>query len=162
MRNHLIDPESSPSRPQGYQEDAYDDGLRHSGEDPWYSGSGRESPMANSSANYSYAAYSEPSPLQSSLPLPSDEDYDNEPPLLEELGIRFDHIWTKTQAVIHPTKVLVKNCKIFLRFLIFIISPNFPLANRRAHFGRRRLSRTVGFLSDDGISPFTIRKSTLR
>jgi hypothetical protein len=27
-----------------------------------------------------------------------DEDYDNEPPLLEELGIRFDHIWAKTQV----------------------------------------------------------------
>lgn len=33
-----------------------------------------------------------------------DDDYDNEPPLLEELGIRVDHIWSKTQAVIHPTK----------------------------------------------------------
>lgn len=33
------------------------------------------------------------------------EDYSNEPPLLEELGIRFDHILTKTQAVIIPTKV---------------------------------------------------------
>jgi hypothetical protein len=33
------------------------------------------------------------------------EDYSNEPPLLEELGVRFDHIFTKTQAVIIPTKV---------------------------------------------------------
>jgi hypothetical protein len=33
-------------------------------------------------------------------------DYDNEPPLLEELGIRFDHIWSKTQAVVNPTKKL--------------------------------------------------------
>jgi hypothetical protein len=33
-----------------------------------------------------------------------EEDYDNEPPLLEELGVRFDHIWAKTQAVIHPFK----------------------------------------------------------
>jgi hypothetical protein len=33
------------------------------------------------------------------------EDYSNEPPLLEELGIRFDHIFTKTQAVMIPTKV---------------------------------------------------------
>ena len=35
------------------------------------------------------------------------EDYSNEPPLLEELGIRFDHIFTKTQAVIMPTKVSI-------------------------------------------------------
>lgn len=33
-----------------------------------------------------------------------DEDYDNEPPLLEELGINFEHIWSKTLAVILPTK----------------------------------------------------------
>jgi hypothetical protein len=33
------------------------------------------------------------------------EDYDNEPPLLEELGIRFDHIWSKTQAVVNLKKV---------------------------------------------------------
>ena len=32
------------------------------------------------------------------------DDFDNEPPLLEELGIRFDHILAKTQAVIHPRK----------------------------------------------------------
>jgi hypothetical protein len=38
---------------------------------------------------------------------PLDEyDFDNEPPLLEELGIRFDHIWTKTQAVVNPTQRL--------------------------------------------------------
>lgn len=33
------------------------------------------------------------------------DDYSNEPPLLEELGIRFDHIFLKTQAVMIPTKV---------------------------------------------------------
>lgn len=31
-----------------------------------------------------------------------DEDYENEPPLLEELGIRFDHIWAKTQVNTEP------------------------------------------------------------
>lgn len=34
------------------------------------------------------------------------EDYDSEPPLLEELGIRFDHIMNKTQAVMYPNKVI--------------------------------------------------------
>jgi hypothetical protein len=33
------------------------------------------------------------------------DDFENEPPLLEELGVRVDHIWSKTQAVIHPFKV---------------------------------------------------------
>lgn len=35
-----------------------------------------------------------------------DENYDNEPPLLEELGVNFEHIWKKTQAVMYPTKVI--------------------------------------------------------
>lgn len=34
-----------------------------------------------------------------------DDDY-VEPPLLEELGINFQHIWTKTVAVMIPTKKL--------------------------------------------------------
>ncbi|CAM9635032.1 unnamed protein product [Choristocarpus tenellus] len=32
------------------------------------------------------------------------EDYENEPPLMEELEINFEHIWSKTMAVILPTK----------------------------------------------------------
>lgn len=39
--------------------------------------------------------------------LQAEVDYDSEPPLLEELGINFDHIWAKTQAVLIPTKVLL-------------------------------------------------------
>lgn len=33
-------------------------------------------------------------------------DYDNEPPILEELGINFDHIKRKTISVLHPLKKL--------------------------------------------------------
>jgi hypothetical protein len=33
-----------------------------------------------------------------------DEDYSNEPPLLEELGIHFDHIWLRTLSVLFPNK----------------------------------------------------------
>ena len=35
-----------------------------------------------------------------------DDDYDSEPPLIEELGINFDHIYLKTQAVIYPNRTL--------------------------------------------------------
>uniref|UniRef100_A0A0N5AWC3 Protein YIPF n=1 Tax=Syphacia muris TaxID=451379 RepID=A0A0N5AWC3_9BILA len=35
------------------------------------------------------------------------EDYDNEPPLLEELGINFSHIWEKTLAVLNPVGSVV-------------------------------------------------------
>jgi hypothetical protein len=31
-----------------------------------------------------------------------DEDYDNEPPLLEELGVNFPHIYSKSRAVLFP------------------------------------------------------------
>lgn len=34
------------------------------------------------------------------------EDYDNEPPLLEELGIHWEHIFEKTKAVINPSQRL--------------------------------------------------------
>jgi hypothetical protein len=33
-----------------------------------------------------------------------EEDYSNEPPLLEELGINFEHIWVKTKVVMVPVK----------------------------------------------------------
>ncbi|POM62253.1 Yip1 domain containing hypothetical protein [Phytophthora palmivora] len=33
-----------------------------------------------------------------------DNEFANEPPLLEELGINFDHIWAKTVSVLLPTK----------------------------------------------------------
>lgn len=34
-----------------------------------------------------------------------EEDFENEPPLLEELGINFDHIRQKTLAVLNPLKM---------------------------------------------------------
>ncbi|KAI9548182.1 Protein yipf5 [Dissostichus eleginoides] len=48
-------------------------------------------------------------PTQTYTPSPSQSMYgssfDDEPPLLEELGINFDHIWQKTLTVLHPMKV---------------------------------------------------------
>lgn len=43
-------------------------------------------------------------PNQDTIPGNSTDnyDYDNEPPLLEELGINFDHIRQKTFAVLNP------------------------------------------------------------
>ncbi|XP_050005605.1 protein YIPF7 [Alexandromys fortis] len=35
---------------------------------------------------------------------PSEDGFDEEPPLLEELGINFDHIWQKTLTVLNPMK----------------------------------------------------------
>lgn len=65
---------------------------------------GRDSPQSG---------ISNPPRIVSSLPntlpgysLDFDDEFENEPPLLEELGIRFDHIWNKTQAVLYPMKTL--------------------------------------------------------
>jgi len=75
-------------------------------EDPWYSSSGGpESPISDygySNFNALKSTNSIPPPRTDSSDI--DEDYSNEPPLLEELGIRFDHIWSKTQAVIIPNR----------------------------------------------------------
>ena len=35
-----------------------------------------------------------------------EDDYDNEPPLLEELGINFELIFLKTQAVVYPNRIV--------------------------------------------------------
>jgi protein YIPF5/7 len=37
------------------------------------------------------------------------DEFENEPPLLEELGIHFDHIISKTQAVVNPAKAITDN-----------------------------------------------------
>jgi hypothetical protein len=72
-------------------------------EDPWYTSSPVKSDQQSSQQSTSFASYGI---TQNSDPFTvGDEDYSNEPPLLEELGIRFDHIWKKTAAVILLTKV---------------------------------------------------------
>ncbi|KAK1336889.1 hypothetical protein QTO34_002925 [Cnephaeus nilssonii] len=46
------------------------------------------------------------SALYSTTPQPfNGNNLENEPPLLEELGINFDHIWQKILTVLHPLKV---------------------------------------------------------
>lgn len=98
-----IDPEGSPARPSsgGFFAGQQDD--------PWYSSSGQESPASDSNRaaafDYSSTFNMMGTGNQVNSTLGSEVDYENEPPLLEELGIHFDHIWAKTQAVLIPTKV---------------------------------------------------------
>jgi len=57
------------------------------------------------SSNQSYSgSILTPEPMQNYDIVNTEEDYENEPPLLEELGINFDHIKQKTVAVLNPTK----------------------------------------------------------
>jgi len=112
IRNHIIDPESSSSnlgRPaigtnlNATAQGGYD-------QDPWFDGSNQSSPVyaneqkVNNPYPPSVGFFNQP-PVPTAL-FGMDDNFDNEPPLLEELGIRFDHIWNKTQAVMYPRKKL--------------------------------------------------------
>jgi hypothetical protein len=115
IRNHLIDPEGihhPKTNPTIFNPSAYSghSTATKSNEDPWFSGNSGDSP-----GGYAYGQnYGNSDPGQYSNSFsgpptatdPIDDDYENEPPLLEELGIRFDHIFSKTQAVINIRQVL--------------------------------------------------------
>ena len=108
MRNQMLDPEASEQKSSVFN---FDGGQ----EENWYQNSGSPSPQAEGKSAFNYSGYD----MQNNLPTQNtsiglnfgvtsntyEEDYENEPPLLEELGIRFDHIWHKTQAVMYPVKV---------------------------------------------------------
>ena len=116
IRNHMmnLDPESSPAKvPDGYDASPMDPSN-----DPWYTSGGGvdDSPSRNLHADdYGFKTFSGDNDMNTNAGMAGgvqlsssgfdEEDYDNEPPLLEELGIHFDHIWMKTQAVLKPTKV---------------------------------------------------------
>lgn len=107
MRRHqtMMDPESPLKHAGGPIYDYKNDDFKTG--DPWYS-SGQASPQSDISGSFNnFGMYTQPN-MGGDAPLvfdASDEDYDNEPPLLEELGINFQHILTKTQAVLYPIKV---------------------------------------------------------
>lgn len=81
-------------------------------DDPWYTSSSsslqEDSPSAGGSPTTAKPMFSSflPHDQQQFTDAIQFEDYDSEPPLLEELGIRFDHIMNKTQAVMYPNKQL--------------------------------------------------------
>jgi len=111
LRNHVIDPESSPlSRVVTSDAPSSYFNRMPQSDDPWYSsGNGPESPTDDSFGYSNFTPNAGPVKSQPSLvdnTTDDNDDYSNEPPLLEELGIRFDHIWSKTQAVVLPTKTI--------------------------------------------------------
>lgn len=63
------------------------------------------SPMTNNSYNNSSTMSMGAVPSYTSSGTDGEIDYENEPPLLEELGVRFDHIHIKTLAVINVKEV---------------------------------------------------------
>mmetsp|Transcript_4962 Transcript_4962/g.7582 ORF Transcript_4962/g.7582 Transcript_4962/m.7582 type:complete len:249 (-) Transcript_4962:84-830(-) len=104
IRNHALDPEnySSPAEGYGNYGSDFSDFDGTSNEDPWYS----KSPDKPGASTPDIPRYGSGDDMSSGYTgrFDADEDYENEAPLLEELGIRFDHIWSKTQAVIIPIK----------------------------------------------------------
>jgi hypothetical protein len=101
IRNHLLDPEGSPVRGS-----AQSNSFNYDHDDPWYSSSSNPpSPTGKFNSVGSFGDLSTSAAVGSSS-LSSYDDFENEPPLLEELGVRFDHIFNKTQAVVNPTKVI--------------------------------------------------------
>lgn len=103
--------------PESPQKNVFNNFAAQQNDDPWYQNSGAPSPHGNESkGNFNFGMYSTPDTPNSNLfndlnasanfnTGGSEEDFENEPPLLEELGIRFDHMWNKTQAVMYPFKV---------------------------------------------------------
>ncbi|KAM4049091.1 protein YIPF7 [Anomaloglossus baeobatrachus] len=61
-----------------------------------------QSGMISSPLDQTGYVYEEPS--YPSYNFQTHDHFDNEPPLLEELGINFDHIWQKTLTVLNPWK----------------------------------------------------------
>ena len=106
LRNHVIDPENKPPPINTTSEKGV--GYQYGNEDPWYSSApAPESPINNNYAYSNFNALQKPVEAQRYDQAYDTDDYSNEPPLLDELGIRFDHIWSKTQAVLIPNKVKI-------------------------------------------------------
>lgn len=133
IKNQFIaDPESTPPRGTNTGGGRNSQGLQmNTGttggdfDDPWFKSSPQSSPIGGAVGSNNAGYYNQgfnqfnqappaagnqmfssgPGGFNSFSAPPGDEDYENEPPLLEELGIRFDHIWMKTQAVLYLNKV---------------------------------------------------------
>ncbi|KAH8204425.1 hypothetical protein TruAng_001341 [Truncatella angustata] len=69
----------------------------------------------------------------------STEGYENEPPLLEELGVNFDHIHKKTLAVLNPfsriDQHLMDDSDLAGPMLFFALFGFFLLFSGKVHFG---------------------------
>ncbi|KAF6835601.1 golgi membrane protein [Colletotrichum plurivorum] len=69
----------------------------------------------------------------------STEGYDGEPPLLEELGVNFGHIRTKTLAVLNPFRRvdqhLMDDSDIFGPIFFLVLFGTFLLFSGKVHFG---------------------------
>ncbi|XP_052077119.1 protein YIPF5-like [Mytilus californianus] len=96
---------------QQQQSAGYDMGGNNFGQDPQFAQfdygqqQGYGDPNAYGGNRDQYSGHIlTPEPVQQYDPNAGGENYDEEPPLMEELGINFDHITQKTLAVLNPLK----------------------------------------------------------
>jgi len=146
IRNHIIasqeDPESSWRSSDSSVESPAGKDLNYfdqNSEDLWFN-AGRESPLNGSAENFTFKAPSSGNGSTiSHNTYVEEEDYANEPPLLEELGIRFDHIWTKTQAVININKsismTILDDADLAGPMFFCLLLGSFLLLSGKVHFG---------------------------
>lgn len=93
-----------------HQSTGYDMGGNNFGQDPQfaqfdYSQQGYGDPHAYGTPKDQYmGSILTPDPMPAYDAHTSGENYEDEPPLMEELGINFDHITQKTLAVLNPLK----------------------------------------------------------
>ena len=66
-------------------------------------------------------------------------DFENEPPLLEELGFNFDHIWQKTLSVLNPLKEtdshIMDDTDLAGPLLFCVAFGGFLMLHGKIHFG---------------------------
>jgi hypothetical protein len=69
----------------------------------------------------------------------TDDDIENEAPLLDELGINFEHILLKTQAVLYPNRTLeakvVDDCDMAGPLVFCLILGGLMLLTGKVNFG---------------------------
>eukprot|EP00042_Codosiga_hollandica_P058885 m.894841 g.894841 ORF g.894841 m.894841 type:complete len:215 (-) comp59989_c0_seq8:2186-2830(-) len=101
-----------------------------------------------SQQQYPYGQYPQPVP-QPFNPAPStyaapyaggmaSAGFDEEPPLLEELGINFDHIWRRTMFVLHPTEqsnAFLNEADLAGPLIFCLLFASCLLARGKMHFG---------------------------
>lgn len=96
-------------------------------------------------------------------------DFDNEPPLLEELGFNFDHIWQKTLSVLNPLKETDSHimddtdlagpllfCLAFGGFLLLHGKIQFGYIYGYSALGCLAMYIVLNLMSMTGVSPGTV------
>lgn len=73
------------------------------------------------------------------FPLQKQGEFDNEPPLLEELGINVNHIWDKTLAVLNPLRkseaTILNECDLAGPLVFCLAFGCFLMLAGKIHFG---------------------------